>query len=185
MLNVNFFSFQDLNDTFKEYPEIQEVLILFGSTLATPLESYLIKLPATRKSSEEISFSEEQLRQILLQLVQSGDLDVKKNIRTTNMFVLIRNPLLEAESLGDDITNFRNLGNFRVPSSCQLTTINLINVYNSNFSIFKDFENLSMHETSSTTEIKTEIDNSTSWHQSQIIVKGFKDVLINNKSIWN
>jgi hypothetical protein len=96
---------------------------------------------------------------------------------------------MEAETLGDDVTNFRNLGsNFRVPTSCSSTTISLTNTY-SHFSIFSDFENLTMYE-KNTAETKTENENTgsdceISWHQSQIIVKGFKDILVNNKSIWN
>lgn len=163
---------------FHKNPEIQEVLILFGSTLSTPKESYLIKLPATTKfHNHEQSHLDESLRQVLLNLVQNEMLDNKKVLKTTNMHVLIKHPAVPSETFGDDLTNLKRLGDFKTPVSCHNVIIHLKN--SNDFQIFDDFQNLTVN----VNETKTESESS--WYQSQIVVKGFNDILINNKSIWN
>lgn len=91
---------------------------------------------------------------------------------------------------------------FSMPKNCKTTIFNIRNNSINNFSncchdliIFKDLRNLQINQTESVecnelknddAEMKTDEQNDDNycWYESIVRVKGFKDVLVKGKSIW-
>jgi hypothetical protein len=114
------------------------------------------------------------VRRILLQLIQHDDLIAihKDQLPTTNVFVLFRRstPLED----NPDLTQLRN---FKLAKSCKKFSIHFRD--SSDFEIFDEsFRELSLSD-------KPPTDDEELWYQSKTHVKGFKDILVNNQSIWN
>lgn len=89
----------------------------------------------------------------------------------TNVFVLF-NKITPIET--DDLTEIRD---FRLNKSCKKFSIKFNDA--TSFEVFQDFDEILMIK-----EEKTE-EEGAAWYQSKVYIKGFTDVLVNNKSIWN
>lgn len=117
----------------------------------------------------------------MLKIVQSDEfLSGKDQLPVTNVFVLFKD--LCNSSKSDNLIELRN---FRLAKSCKQFTINFRDP--TDFEIFDDdFKDLSLSDMVKLRAEKT--DNCAGegvWYQSKTYVKGFKDALVNNKSIWN
>ena len=138
--------------------------------ISTAKESYRLKLPQISTHSL-VNFNEmETSNQILLSISQMINQNInKKPLKPSNMFILLK-------SVGDVdeniMKNFNLHDDSDVPVSCSQVNISLKNV--NHFSIFQDFDDLKIEE--------KEI--SQNWISSNQFVKGFNNILINKKSIW-
>lgn len=115
------------------------------------------------------------VKTILLRIVQNQDLKCDKHqLQATNVFVLFKRP----QSIADDNPDLMiELRNFKLTKSCRKYLFKFSD--SSDFDVFdEDFQELSLCE-------KPQDDSEEFWYQSKTYVKGFKDILVNNKSIWN
>lgn len=152
-------------------------MLIFGSTIHTAKESYLIQFPSTNENTLPTLYNETTLvRRILLRLIENDELKAcdKNLLHPTNVFALFKKP-----ETNDDNSSLSALKCFQLPKSCRKFAIQFRD--SSDFDIFEDFKDLSLN-----TKEKTDLSlDHGEWYQSKIYVKGFKDILVNNKSIWN
>lgn len=127
--------------------------------------------------------------------------EIESKLNTTNMFVLL-NPKMKSTDSND---SFQLIEDFRLPRSCKTVVLHLKNVSDDatrtncceNLVVYDDlltdyenlkvtddkFESLSANDVDETTD-SSDI-NSTNWYNSTVFVRGFKDVMVKGKSIWN
>lgn len=156
------------------------MMIIFGSTVHTAKECFQITFPSVNESSLPTLFNETStLNMILLKIVESDELKQsgKHQLPPTNVFVLFRKS--QPRHI-EEHPHLRELKNFKLIKSCRKFQIHFRD--SSDFSIFEEgFEELSLSESSPADEEEAEDDT---WYQSKTHVKGFKDILVNSKSIW-
>lgn len=151
-------------------------MILFGSTIHTPKESYEITFSKFNETLLPTFINETaEVRKILLRIIQNDDLKTsdKDQLPQTNVFILFKRqvPVVEHPDL-------KELRNFQLAKSCKRFSIHFRD--SSDFDIFdENFQGLSLTEKPSTDAEEEEF-----WYQSKTFVKGFKDILVNNQSIW-
>lgn len=154
------------------------MMILFGNTIHTVKESYQILFPVNGNHVSPSFINESNvIKMILLQIIQHDELKSTDQhlLPTTNVFVLFRHcsPL--------DHNELNPLTNFRLAKSCKKFSIEFNDSFE--FDIFEEgIKDMSLSEKPSD-EFKEE--GSGTWYQAKAYVKGFKDILVNNKSIWN
>jgi len=154
------------------------LLVIFGSTVYTAKEAYEILFPEVNESILPTLVNETSLiKTILLKIIQNNASDLTV-MPPTNVFILFKRyqPI-------EDHPELTELKNFKLSKSCRKISIHFRD--SSDFKILEDFneefQELNLNETSSNNvEVEHEI-----WYQSRTFVKGFKDILVNNKSIWN
>jgi hypothetical protein len=161
-------------------------MILFGSTIQTAKESYQILFPHFDDISATSQINEMSvIASTMLELVQvDGLLNIEETLPITNVFILFKRRKQDNEERQDDLIELRN---FKLAKSCRQFNIKFRDPYD--FEIFDDnnfdkFKDLSLKESNWTN--KTDQSSSEEiWYQSKAYVKGFKDSLVNNKTIWN
>lgn len=157
-------------------------MILFGSTAFTAKECYQIIFPVVHENLLPTLVNETStVNTILLNLITHDDLKPSDKIMlpTTNVFVLFHSSCSKAICEHPDFSELRN---FRLSRSCRKYFIHFRD--SSDFNIFEDFQELSISDKPSKDYVEPETDGDV-WYQSKTFVKGFKDILVNNKSIWN
>lgn len=119
------------------------------------------------------------------------------------MFVLL-NPKVKPAKTDD---SFQLTEDFRLPRSCKTVILNLTNISNSIKSnccehlivyddLLTDYDNLKVTDdklvpAEAADDNANDVNNDSSdmsgrdWYNSTIFVRGFKDVLVKGKSIWN
>lgn len=116
------------------------------------------------------------VQQILLKLVNSDLRPCDKFVLpATNVFILFK----RLELPEDENPLLREIQDFKLPKSCRRFHLHFRDGFD--FEIYEDLKNLSVDEKTSTED--PPLENKT-WLLSEIFVKGFKDTLVNNKSIW-
>lgn len=155
-------------------------MILFGSTIQTAKESYQISFPYINEISEVSSFNDVSfISSTMLELVQiDGFLNLEENLPLTNVFILFKRKRCDTEDHHQDLIELKN---FKLSKSCKQFQIMFRDP--SDFVIFDDNncdKTENVFECNNKTDLSDEI-----WYQSKIYVKGFKDSLVNNKTIWN
>lgn len=155
-------------------------IILFGTTPWTPKESYSIMLPKVNDTVLPTFVNEStEVKKILLQIIQNEELKTtdKNQLPQTNVFVLLK----RSEPIGEH-PDLNELPNFRLAKSCKKYSI--IFRDSLDFEIFdENFQELSLTEKSSPA-VDNDAEGEKFWYQSKTHVKGFKDILVNNQSIW-
>jgi len=156
-------------------------MILFGNTIQTAKESYMICFPRITESSEPShSNLSSTVSSTMLKIVQSDEfLCGKDQLPITNVFVLFKNLCRNSNVTSAELIKLRS---FKLAKSCKQFTIYFRDP--TDFEIYEDFKDLSLSDERASTE-KTEDCSKDVWYQSKTFVKGFKDSLVNNKSIWN
>ena len=154
------------------------LMILFGSTIHTAKESYRITFPSVHETLLPTLINETStVRQILLKIIERDELkpNDKHQLPTTNIFVLF------SQSNLVEYPDMNELKNFKTSKSCKKFVINFRD--STDFNVFEEsFQGLNLNDKIN------EVDDETppeTWFQPKVFVKGFKDVLVNNKSIWN
>lgn len=174
LLNEFLYGFQVILTEFLN-SDTTSFIILFGNTIHTPKESYHITLPTINEAIIPTFVNETaEVRKILLRLIQHDDLIAvhKDQLPPTNVFVLFKR-----SSPIDDHPDLNKLRNFKLSKSCKKFSIHFRD--STDFEIFDEsFQGLSLSE-------KPESEEEELWYQSKTFVKGFKDILVNNQSIWN
>lgn len=129
--------------------------------------------------------------------------EIESKLNTTNMFVLL-NPKVKPTA-SDDL--FQLNEDFRLPRSCKTVILNLQNISDSIKTnccehlvvyddLLADYDNLKVTDDKTVSqEADEEIVNERSkdltdineavWYNLTTFVRGFKDVLVKGKSIWN
>jgi hypothetical protein len=154
----------------------KSVVILFGSCLASAKESYQIHFPQTAVEAQPSYVNETSaLQKVLLQIITSDQMKAtNKALPITNTFLLFnRNKPATTDNLELSL-----LRNFKLNRTCKKITFNLRDA--SEFEIYQETNEQQQQHGARTDE--PESDN---WYQSKVFVKGFNDILVNNKSIWN
>jgi hypothetical protein len=173
----NFQSFQTIESTYiPGFP----LLIIFGSTIHTAKECYQVMFPKINSTIPPTFVNETSaINTILLKLIQCDELKVSEKdlLAPTNVFVLFKRP-----QPTDEHPELNELRNYKLPKSCKKFSINFRD--SSEFEIFtneleEEFQNVSIND------LEEETFGDEIWFQSKHFVKGFKDVLVNNKSIWS
>lgn len=189
------FASQNLMQEFKT-SDINEVLILFGSTIATPVEVYHIKLPRISRNhtpESHIPETTQAVKHILVALTISHELhSIATDLRHTNMFVLIH----KRDDSSSNVNDLFRKSNFFIPNKCRKFILNIQNKTDDMsdettpdccryMNVYNELNNLNIvvpKELSDTDERKA--NEKYAWFESNIVVKGFKDVLVKGKSIW-
>ncbi|KAG4067272.1 hypothetical protein HA402_000263 [Bradysia odoriphaga] len=188
-----------------EKMELNQAVILFGATSLTPKEAFLINIPPITKNHHYINHQESIqriARTITMSILTSQKFyEIESKLATTNMFVLLKPKV--APSKTDD--SFQLTEDFRLPRSCKTVILNLQNTSNSIKAnccehlvvyddLLTDYGNLSVTdeklvpgEDDDENEMNDDSTGkgATSWYNSTVFVRGFKDVLVKGKSIWN
>lgn len=152
-------------------------MIIFGNTIHTPKESYKIVFPDIKETSLTNINETVEVKKILLRIIQDDDLKTndKDQLATTNVFILFKR--LEPIEEHPDLNELRN---FKLAKSCKKYSIHFRD--SSDFEIFdENFQELSLSEK----PLLDKEEEDAFWYQSKTFVKGFKDILVNNNSIWN
>lgn len=154
-------------------------MFVFGSTVYTAKESYEIHFPEVKDISLPTLVNEDNtVKTILLKIIQSADLKTIDNhvLPATNVFVLFR----RSQSINNEEHHkLQELKRFKLSKSCRKYSIHFRD--STDFSVFnEDFQEINLQEETCIGGNDEEF-----WYQSKAFVKGFKDVLVNNKSIWN
>lgn len=112
------------------------------------------------------------LRHSILQLIQSDLSQTSTQFPATNIF-LIFNRLIPIDSDRADLIQIRD---FKLGKNCKKFRISF-KERSEKFEIYQDDgiveENINRVE-----------NEEAYWYQSKVFIKGFNDVLVNNKSIW-
>lgn len=149
-------------------------MFLFGSTIHTAKESYVVKFNTNRADDHLISCDEEAAaKNILLKILDHKDMKMiqDQTIKQTNLFLLFKRDYLTV-----DDSAFTELTNFELPKSCKKFFVTF-RYPNHQFEIFEEqFQEMDL--------CATEKCEPVTWCQSKQYVKGFKDLQVNNKSIW-
>lgn len=125
-------------------------------------------LPAVSNDSKENYNETDIVNQILLSISQNMTQQAnKKPLKPCNMFVALRT------KNGRQENSFSSFDILETPASCSQIHIHLKNP--ASFSIFQDFQELTIIDE----------DKYVSWMLSDDFVKGFDDILIKRKSIWD
>lgn len=191
----NTFPSQNLMLEFKT-SNINEVLILFGSTIVTPVEVYHIKLPCISRNhtpESHILETTQAVKHILVALTISNELHSNaSDLRHTNMFVLIH----KRDDSSSNVNDLFQKSNFFIPNKCRKFILNIQNKTDDMgvaitpdccryMNVYNGLNNLNIvvpKESSNTDERNA--NEKYAWFESKIVVKGFKDVLVRGKSIW-
>lgn len=158
-----------------------QVFIILGASLFSPKESYLINLPQAKELTDSYNQSnnDDKINQILLRLVQNENLKVN-HLAATNTFIIFK-----MKSLSDN-PQLTEIKNFKIPPSCHKFVIHFKDNSNLDFDIFEDsFKEMNINKENEAPDNQKETDNVDIYYQSKVFVKGFNDISINNKSIWN
>ena len=159
-----------------------QVFIILGASLFSPKESYLINLPQTKELTGSLNHfnNDDKINQILLKLVQNENLKVS-HLAATNTFIIFKMKTLS------DNPQLTEIKNFKIPPSCHKFVIHFKD--NSNFEIFEDsFKEMKINKENKAPDNQKKTDDKDDndiYYQSKVFVKGFNDISINNKSIWN
>lgn len=158
-----------------EFTAGSPLMFVFGGTIHTAKESYLIQFPAINPQTFPTFVNETTaVKRILLKVVEVDELKPCDALQTTNVFILFQKRENPEES--SDLLALRN---FQLPKSCRKFCIQFRDSLD--FEVFdENFKELTLDEKGPESESDSNI-----WYQSKTFVKGFKDVLVNNKSIWN
>lgn len=150
-------------------------MFLFGSTIHTAKEAYHIVFPPVNKTSLPAPSNEAAaIRRILLKIIEEDWLKPceKHILPVTNIFILFG-----ASESNSNQPDMNQLKNFKLSKSCKKFIIQFRDM--TDFNIFQEeFQGLQLNE-----NIDKEIPP-VNWVQAKVFAKGFKDVLVNNKSIW-
>lgn len=152
------------------------IIILFGSSVQTAKEAYKILIPSTNPSVLPTFINESStVRQILLQLIQSDDLNsiFSTPLPVTNTFVLFERKCLENRH-----DNLLELKNFKLNKSCRKFLINFVS--STDFEVFDDDDQMVKENV----DVAGNVDEDEVWYQSRIFVKGFNDATVDTKTIW-
>ena len=155
-----------------------QVFIILGASLFSPKESYLIHLPQTKDliDSHNHPNNDDKINQILLKLVQNENLKVN-HLAATNTFIIFKMKTLS------DNPQLTEIKNFKIPPSCHKFIIHFKDNSNLDFEIFEDsFKEMKINKKNLAPDNPDDVDI---YYQSKVFVKGFNDISINNKSIWN
>lgn len=148
-------------------------MFLLGGTIHTAKESYTIKFSPNIKDDHFPGDEEATARHILLKILEHKDMKMihDHTLYTTNMFLLFKR-----DCLAIDDSDFSELLDYELPNSCKKFFITF-KYPNHQFEIFEEhFQEMDLCDTEEAEAAK--------WCQSKQFVRGFKDVLVNNKSIW-
>lgn len=154
-------------------------MFILGSTVHTAKESYRIIFPTVSRTLMPTLFNESlAVNQILLKLIESDEFKQSERnlLPATNLFVLFKQPV----NVKDQNDNMNELRNFKLTKSCKKFVIQFRD--STDFDIFEeDFQELNLDNN------RKNEDNAPAetWLQSKVFAKGFKDALVNNKSIWH
>ena len=155
-----------------------QVFIILGASLFSPKESYLINLPQAKEliGSYNQPNNDDKINQILLKLVQNENLKVN-HLAATNTFIIFK---MKTSSNNPQLTEIKN---FKIPPSCHKFIIHFKDNSNLDFEIFEDsFKEMKINKKNLAPDNPDDVDI---YYQSKVFVKGFNDISINNKSIWN
>lgn len=150
-------------------------MFVFGGTIHTAKESYVIRFPAINHKTFPTFVNETTaVKRILLKMIEVDELKPCDTMQVTNVFILFQKP-----DVIDESSDLLALRNFQLPKSCRKFSIKFRDSLD--FEVFdENFKELSLDE-----EKPGSKGDSSIWYQSKTFAKGFKDVLVNNKSIWN
>lgn len=147
---------------------------MFGNTIHNAKESYKIEFPSISKHILPAYINETAtLNKILLMIIENDELRLNDHLPLTNIFILINLP----KPVDDDSSDLVELRNFKLSKSCRNFSIKFRDS-SSDFSIFEEFKDMSLNE-------KTAMHSDSIFYQLKTFVKGFKDTLVNEQSIWN
>ncbi|KAJ6632728.1 hypothetical protein Bhyg_17218 [Pseudolycoriella hygida] len=183
--------------------ECNQALVLFGATSQTPKEAFLINIPPITKYHHAVNHQDSITRiakSITMSILTSSKFyEIDSKLNTTNMFVLL-NSKVKPSNMCED--RFQLYEDFRLPRSCKTVVLNLRNtspptkmnccehlvVYddllNDSLNVV-DKQMASMEINCDKSDDVTDDITGMGWHGSTVFVRGFKDVLVKGKSIWN
>lgn len=116
---------------------------------------------------------------MMLLIIENDELKPNDHhLTTTNVFILFKHP--KPEDHADQL--LVELRNFKLSKSCRKFSIKFRG--SSDFDIFQEFQDISLNEKPLIVKDSDEVEDGV-WYQSKTFVRGFKDGLVNEQSIWN
>ncbi|XP_058464801.1 uncharacterized protein LOC131438661 [Malaya genurostris] len=179
--------FEELSVAIKESQQTLQFMVLFGTTVYTAKEAFLINVPKINRNHHRNS-SEAALKQLAMKLTLADEIQLKPKVKgTTNTFLLIgmnssesfKNSTLRADL---DSDTWHLLEEYEVPQKCPTLVINLTRQMDS-MEIYCDMTS-KLNIGNSSKEVVPVCDK-VMWYKIGNGLKGFKDVLIKGKSVWD
>lgn len=195
--------------SFKNH-EFSQGIIIFGATIFTAKEAFVINLPDTSKNhlpENHLDAVPSVIRKVIMSIITSTEFfDTNSSeLKPTNMFVLLKTKEKIAE---DMIEDFQCHDYLRLPTQCRITRFDIrnnsngsksnccrdISIFNESSSTVANHMNKSSSE--STPNVNVVAENATNestvstmekgelLYECKISVKGFRDQLNNGTSIW-
>uniref|UniRef100_A0A1B0DA30 Uncharacterized protein n=1 Tax=Phlebotomus papatasi TaxID=29031 RepID=A0A1B0DA30_PHLPP len=164
---------------------VQEAVILFGATIFTPKEIWHVEFPKDMKTN---FWSTRNSQQAVDQIVSAIGFhkqlweSFSRQLLPTNMYLMLK--IDESKTISQGFLEmFTKNEDFTIPGRCPVSKITIQNNL-SESAMGNRFLDLSflgdvLHRSP---EKKTE---NCQWYECDVSVKGFKDVLVKGKSIWN
>lgn len=201
--------FQLLLKSFKKH-EFSQGIIIFGATIFTAKEAFVITLPDISKNhlpENHLDSVSILTRKVIMSIITSTEFfnTNASELKPTNMFILMKTKEKLAEGMMED---FQCLDYLRLPTQCRVTRLDIRNNSNGsksncchNISIFNEsisVANTTVNHINESTEMKPNENGSIQTNESnfsimekgellyacKISVKGFRDQLNNGTSIW-
>lgn len=201
----------DIQTLFREVTEIAKrsdhdirAMVLFGSTLYTAKEAFIIKIPkANRKHYPQHHRQrlESALKLLTRQLILSEELRPSgRFVGPTNTFMLLgMSSTCDPEKISRTV-EYRSINGYQLPISCQKYVINItiqgasedelaccrqMDVFSDALQVLTIDDDAKEVPTKPLGRRNELVKNDIMWYQVGRSLKGFNDVLIKGKSIWD
>ncbi|XP_058833331.1 uncharacterized protein LOC131691147 [Topomyia yanbarensis] len=202
--------FEELSTAIQQSRQKFQFLVLFGSTVYTAKEAFVINVPGINRNhypQYHRNALEGSLNQLKMKLTLADNIHCKPKVtRPTNMFLLISAKTSEStqDTMKDNELNLDNgqlIEGYTLPSKCHKYVINLANANGTQLHCCKEMEvfrdltlNLEIDDACveslreariSESSEKSENYTRAMWYQIGNGFKGYKNVSVKGKSVWN
>lgn len=195
--------FKNLAEIVRRSEHDIQAMVLFGSTLYTAKEAFIINIPNVDRKhypQHHRQGLEAAMKLLTRHIILSEDLRPSgRFVGPTNIFVVLKMPLSHETEQLSTTCEYRLIDGYQLPMNCHKYVINVCIrgacdgklVCCKQMDVFSDsMQVLKIHdsgETSGNTQESTDdlLKKETMWYQIGKGFKGYNDILIRGKSIWN
>ncbi|XP_052862735.1 uncharacterized protein LOC128269335 [Anopheles cruzii] len=186
--------FEIIDKCFEENPTVQEAMIIFGTTIYTAKESFVVRLPPIDRNHHGHNHRhalEQHLRQIAMKLTLSDEVSGNPNVKgPTNVHVLMKTTAAAAMPLNGGLCS--PLDDYKLPVKCPQYRITLTTAVNGTSSPFSCCKHLKVFQDATTPTASDhpdavaaqETENLSCWLQLNEVVRGFKPTPVKGCFLW-
>ncbi|XP_058066790.1 uncharacterized protein LOC131216343 [Anopheles bellator] len=187
--------FEMIDDCFEQNPTVQEAMIIFGTTIFTAKEAFVVRLPPIDRNHHGYNHRhalEQHLRQIAMKLTLSDEVSGNPHVKVpTNVHVLMK--IAAVSTLNTpNCGHYSPLDDYKLPVKCPQYRITLATTANRPSSPVSCCKHLKVFQDATTPSASDypdvvaaeETDNLSCWLQLNEVVRGFKPTPVKGCFIW-